>query len=74
MWPLQGELKPAHGFVQPVPDLSFPLTIAAVDLCCPTIINLSCEYNHMLSLVNSSIDTPNVWVVTGLPERVYQEC
>ena len=68
VWPLQREL---HDFLH---DLSFPPTEGAVYLCCVAIINLSCEYEHMLSLVNSSIDTLNVWVVTGPPKPVYQEC
>lgn len=45
----------------------FPLlTHSAVYLCCVAKINLSYDYDHMLSLMNSSIDTLNVRVVVEL--------
>lgn len=56
------------------PICLFPLLIyPAVNLCCVVKINLSYDYDHMLSLMNSSIDTPIVQVVMGLLRQVHHK-
>lgn len=53
-WEKKGIRKSTHGFLLALP-VSFPLVIR---LCVPTVIaviNLSCEYNYMLSPESSTI-------------------
>lgn len=56
------------------PICLFPLLIyPAVNLCCVVKINLSYDYDHMLSLMNSSVDTSTVQVVMGLLRQVHHK-
>ena len=57
------ELGP--GFFWASPHAPFPFADFA--LCPATVINLSCEYNYMLSPVSPAKESMNLWVFWGTP-------
>ena len=66
-WPPPGNgrrhRKPVHGFPQTHPDVSFPLTGPVSHPHAVTIVNLSSEYNHMLSTVSPCVGDDSKLVI-----------
>lgn len=56
-------MKSTHGFLQTLPDVSFSLTGPVAYPHCVPIVNLTCEYNHMLSTVSPCSEALNVPVI-----------